>query len=329
MAIDGPQSQQLQVRQMPSRNLPVFKDLQPSIVTLLDAGKPCGYAAMIDESGLYVANRSTVAAGEVEGRFWNGTLAHLHVIGQDSSTQLVLLRSDYVPVNAKPVSAPVKETEPGTPLLLVMEGGSVQGRIVSNDMIGIVRPSDRPIPLSEIRFETPIGSLAGALVFTETGDFVGVLSATLTRRVQPVSVFSNFAAPIDQTAQAAGGQLLSRHIGPADLTVAYMPGVDAVRRVVDGFLSPSHQIAHPSMGVFCINAARGALITLVQPGSPADKAGIHAADMIIGIGNYLIRNQVDFAKVLLRQKPGDHVIVRLDRGGRLLMRTVIIGQTSE
>ncbi len=325
----GLQAPQL-YRQSPTRTDSAFRQLQPSIVTLLDSGKACGYAAMIDASGLYIAHHSTIAGNEVEGRFWNGTLAHLHVIGQDGCTQLVLLRSDYIPVDAHPVSAPAKDVDPGTVLVVIMEGGSVRARIESVDRLGVVRPSNRLLPLSEIRFETPAGSLAGALVFTEPGEFVGVLNATLSRRDQVVPVQTFGADATSGALKAFAAPLQSRgFIGPADLTVAYTPGVDVVRKVLDGFISPSHEVEHPTLGVFCRDGVRGALITSVQAASPAETAGLKANDLIIGIGNFLIRNQLDFAKVMLRQRPGDHVPIRIERGGRAMMRTAVIGQLTD
>lgn len=314
-----------QLRQAPSQDLPTYRQLLPSIVALYDDTRPTGAAVLIDRSGLYIAHHSSVPNQELQGHFWNGTVAHLHVLAQDSYSQLVLLRSDYVPPEAKPVSAPLKDTDPGTPLLVIVEAGSVRARIEAVDKLGLVLPYNRVMPLSEIRFETPTGSLAGALLFTESGEFVGVLNATLSRRDQPVVAPAGVGGGV-----SAYQQLQSRTLaGPADLTVAYTPGVDVIRHVFGGFLSPSHEVEHASIGVLCRDGTDGALITEVQTDSPAEKAGLKPEDMIIGIGNYRIRNQLDFAKVMLRVQANDRVLLRIDRGGRLLMRSVIVGTTTD
>jgi S1-C subfamily serine protease len=315
-----------QLRQTPSQDQPTYRQLLPSIVTLIDDGRTTGAGVLIDRSGLYIAHRSSVQGPEMQGRFWNGTVAHLHVVAQDRYTQLVLLRSDYVPPEARPVSAPAHETDPGTPLLVMLDGGSVRARIEAIDKIGLELPTNRIVPLTEIRFETPTGLLGGALLFTESGEFVGVLNATLARRDRGVM-------PV--TAGAVGGGAyaapMARSLvtGPADMTVAYTPGVDVIRHVFGGFLSPTHDVEHASIGILCRDGVDGALITTVQTDSPAEKAGLKPEDMIIGIGNYRIRNQLDFAKVMLRVQTNDKVLLRVDRGGRLLMRAVVVGKTAD
>jgi S1-C subfamily serine protease len=313
-------------RQIPTRSGNSYRQILPSIVTLQSNGQPTGCAALIDGTGLFIAHRDSVIGSEVEGKFWNGATSHLHVLSQDGCTQLVLLRSDYIPPEARAVVAPPRETDPGTALIVIMNSGSVRARIETTSLMGIVRPFQRLLPLSEIRLETPLGTLGGALVFTETGYFVGVLNATLSReQVTPVPAIAAFAA----------GRAMYRNLesrsggGPADLTVAYTPGVDVIRKVLDGFISPTHEVEHPSIGIYCRDGVQGALVTAIQPDSPAEKAGVKPGDLIIGIDLFLIRNQLDFAKVMFREHPNNKMLLRIDRGDRQLMKTVVVGETTD
>jgi S1-C subfamily serine protease len=314
-------------RQVPTRTSAAYRQLLPSLATLQDHGIPSGCAVLIDPTGLFIAHQASIAGPEVEGRFWNGSIGHFHVLGQDPTTQLVLLRSDVIPPDARPITAPPGPAEPGTALVVVMTDGSVRARIESNSLLGVVRPSRRIMPLSEIRFETPIGTLGGALVFTETGYFLGVLNATLSRFPPPPT-----ALPPIRVGQNRIQELLSRgggSIGPADLTVAYTPGVDVIRRVLEGFTSPTHDVQHPSIGIYCRDGAGGALVTAVVPDSPADQAGVKIGDLIIGIDLYRIRNQLDFAKLMLRERLNSKIVLRIDRGGREFMRSAIVGRSIE
>ena len=317
----------LQFRQTPSRSEPTYRQLLPSIVTLEDNGRPTGCAALIDGTGLFIANRISVSGSEVEGKFWNGTIAHLRVMNQDGCTQLVLLRSDYVPPEAHPVFAPLRDTDPGTSLVVIMGTGSVRARVESNSLLGLALPSQRLLPLSEIRLETPIGSLGGALVFTESGYFVGVLNATLSRRETTTGTGNllNYFGGYERSALASRGS----GGGPADLTVAYTPSVDVIRKVLDGFNSPLHAVEHPSIGVYCRDGVQGALVTAIAADSPAEKAGVKPGDLIIGIDIYRIQNQLDFAKLMFRAKVNDKMLLRIDRNGRQMMRTAVVGQVTD
>jgi len=331
----------IQSRQMPTLADPAYLSLLPNVVTLYDNGQPVGVGALIDQSGLYLAPKNLIGTEEeIEGRFSNGQSGHLRRLNTDELTGLALLKSDYVPPIAKPVSVIPVDLDPGTPVIVVLQSGSVRATIESADKIGISRRSGRLVPLTEIRLETPTSTLAGALVFTTHGGFVGAINATLMKPsvMNDANVFSNRGlgggGAIGGGAMEGGGGFggsarsprLLGNIGPGDLTVSYAAGADVLHRVVEGFLTPNHEVAYASLGVFCRNGAGGALITQVEPGSPADKIGLRPGDMIVGLGIYLVRNQIDFAKVINKAKPGETTAIRYDQGGRIILRNVTLGR---
>src|SRR5579859_4177869 len=144
-----------QLRQVPSQSESGYRKLLPSIARLVSNGVQSGNAVLIDPTGLYLAHLASIRGPEMEARFWNGTIGHLRLISQDNTTQLALLRSDYVPPGAKVVSSPAHELDPGTPLVVILEQGAVRARIESSDKLAIIQPSNRLLPATEIRFETP------------------------------------------------------------------------------------------------------------------------------------------------------------------------------
>ena len=116
-------------------------------------------------------------------------------------------------------------------------------------------------------------------------------------------------------------------VGPGDLTVAYTVGPMEMQRVVDGFLSPSRTVAHPAIGVYCKDhSGSGALIASVQADSPAEQAKLHAGDVIEQIGPFVIKDQFDFAKAMLKQKVGGRVDFKIVRSGTEMTIQVIVGQ---
>ncbi len=63
-------------------------------------------------------------------------------------------------------------------------------------------------------------------------------------------------------------------------------------------------------------ANTGAVISTVQPGSPADKAGLQKNDVILKIDGQDVRGESGFPTLLLRHKPGDTITLTILRGSK-------------
>jgi putative serine protease PepD len=59
----------------------------------------------------------------------------------------------------------------------------------------------------------------------------------------------------------------------------------------------------------------GAYVTSVTPGSPAEAAGISTGDVITGVGADRVTSSDDLGTAIRKNKPGDRVEVRWQRGG--------------
>ncbi len=67
-----------------------------------------------------------------------------------------------------------------------------------------------------------------------------------------------------------------------------------------------------------LDHARGVVVTRVDPGSPADQAGLDQGDVILRIGDRDIRNQGDYQAAIAGAKKGKTVLVRAWRDGHTL-----------
>ena len=70
---------------------------------------------------------------------------------------------------------------------------------------------------------------------------------------------------------------------------------------------------------------RGVKLSGVTPGSPADKAGVHAGDIIVGMGQLEVADLQGLTDALREHKPGDTVPLRLIRDGKPLTLEVTLG----
>lgn len=71
--------------------------------------------------------------------------------------------------------------------------------------------------------------------------------------------------------------------------------------------------------------ARGLLVRDVDPGSPAEEAGIQPYDLILGFENEPIATQSEFAAILYDYRPGDQVTLDIYREGRMTQVQMRIG----
>jgi serine protease Do len=68
-----------------------------------------------------------------------------------------------------------------------------------------------------------------------------------------------------------------------------------------------------------LSNARGAVITKVEPGSPADQVGIQRGDVIRQVNNALVSGAADLSERLAGQARGMRRVVGLEREGRLYL----------
>jgi len=61
---------------------------------------------------------------------------------------------------------------------------------------------------------------------------------------------------------------------------------------------------------------KGIVIVNIEPGAPADEAGLRRGDVINEINRQHIANLNDFNRIIARIKAGDNVLLLVNRGGR-------------
>jgi serine protease Do len=75
-----------------------------------------------------------------------------------------------------------------------------------------------------------------------------------------------------------------------------------------------------------LGKAQGALVRSVEPGSPADKAGVEAGDIITRFNGKLIDKSTDLPRLVGNTKPGNKSAITVFRRGSSKDLSIVIGE---
>jgi len=128
------------------------------------------------------------------------------------------------------------------------------------------------------------------------------------------------------TTFVAGAELGStaNNIGFAISTAELLPTVGRLRASVTGATR-----AEGYLGVVLadrFDGGSGALVTEVQPDSPAQAAGIRVGDAVVAIGDTTVSGRAGFIAEIRGRTPGDEVNVEVRRDGQLLTLTATLAE---
>ncbi len=341
----------------------VWRELQPSILIVSQNGSSRGSAVCIDASGLYLAHQNSIHVGDVDGVTLTGKTYTMRFVANDRPTGLVLLQVVGADIPQCPVVkvADNEHARQGT-LLAVLGTGPIRADIGQPNIVATYEKTNQSVMLNEIRFAAPMQLLTGALLFDDRGQLVGVLGATLAKQSQVPTVAKVTASqaaadrgtgiPVSQAQGAGqgggggqgGGQFgnsgglsnlgaSQKKYGPADQNVAYAVSPLLLTRVINGFLSPTHDVRHPALGVVCKDTfddgvPNGVAIQRVTTGSGAANAGLKVGDIILNIDGTEIRNVVDFARVMLTKEVNQKITIAIRRKDQTLPFDALVGRVT-
>jgi serine protease Do len=149
------------------------------------------------------------------------------------------------------------------------------------------------------------GNSGGPLLNTR-GEVIGINTLIITRGV-PQSAGVGFAVPIN-VAKEILPQLRSRG------------------KVVRGWLGIQIQPLSDDMArTYRMKDNKGALINEVTSDSPAEKAGLKADDVVVGVDGRTIEDNSDLSRYIASKSPGTTVNLRVLRGGAEQTIAVTLG----
>ena len=308
----------------------ILDQVEPAVVSISTTGFPrgnllgpvpsgAGTGMILTPDGDVLTNAHVVAgAGRIEVKLTSGSTMSATLVGSDSTNDVALLRLQGASGLPTVKLARSADLQVGDGVVAIGNAlGLPGGPTVTS---GIVSALDRAIGGEDARLEHLIqtdaainpGNSGGPLV-NAAAEVVGMNTAVIQR---------------------AGGGSDAQNIGFAISSDTFGPIVEELRQGREriqsrAFLGVVTQTVTADIRArLGLAAPNGALVFDVEPGSPADAAGIRPGDVITGLGGAPVTSSDALGTTVRRHDAGDRVEVTFVRGTATRSVTVTLSQTS-
>lgn len=273
------------------------------------AAVSAGSGVIVDaERGFILTNHHVVAnADEIQISLIDGKILDAEVVGSDAATDIALIKVEAEGL----VDMPIGDSEivrVGDFVLAIGNPFGLSHTVTS----GIVSALGRT-GISRNGYEDFIqtdasinpGNSGGALV-NMRGELVGINSAIISRTGGNVGI--GFAVPTE-IASSIMRQILDFGEVRRGLLGVTIQGIDA-------------EVAE------ALNATvdRGALITVIVPGSAAEQSGLQVDDIIVAVNDDAITDAAELRNAIGLMRSGDDVHIDYIRDGDAQSTTAVLGQ---
>ncbi len=266
-----------------------------------------GSGFIISEDGYIMTNAHVVGGADaITVRLTDKREFKARVIGTDKRTDVALLKIE--------ASGLPKITQGDSNALKVGEwvvaigspfgfDSSVTAGIVSAK--GRSLPQESYVPFIQTDAAVNPGNSGGPL-FNMKGEVIGINSQIYTRNGGSMGL--SFAIPIDVAMDVVNQLRASGKVTRGRIGVAIQ---EVTRNLAESF-----GLSKPS----------GALISGVEKGGAADKAGIQVSDVILKFDGKVVASSIDLPRIVAATRPGSKVTVQLWRKGASRETSLVVGE---
>lgn len=269
-----------------------------------------GSGFIISADGIVLTNAHVVRdAKQVTVKLSDRREFAAKVLGSDPATDIAVLKLDAKNLPTVQLGDP-KQVQVGDYVLAIgapygFEQTATQGIVSAK---GRSLPGDSVVPFIQTDAAVNPGNSGGPL-FDASGRVVGVNA----------QIYS----------QSGGFQGLAFSI-PVDVALRVKDQIVATGKVEHARLGVTLQdLSAPLASSFGLDAPDGALVSSVQPGSAAAKAGLKAGDVITAIDGEPVRIAGDVSSRVGLARPGDKLKLELWRDKKRSSETVALGRADK
>jgi len=276
-----------------------------------------GSGFVIDKAGYILTNRHVVeGADQISVSFPNGKNYPAKLVGRDARTDVALLKIEPKEPLTVLDMADSDQVEVGE---WVMAIGNPFG-LGNSVTVGVVSFKGRDLPLGVVQGTTVEMIQTDAAI--NPGNSGGPL---LNTRGQVIGI--NTLIITDGGARQSSGVGFSV---PINVAKELLPQLREKGRVVRGWLGVRIQGLNEELAkTYGLKEAKGAVISEVTPGSPAEKAGLKAEDVIVAADGRAIRDNGDLSRYIASQSPGKTVKLDVMRNAQEKSFSVSLGTFQE
>lgn len=269
-----------------------------------------GSGVIIDKDGIVLTNNHVVDdADNIKVRLMDGREFEAKVKGTDKETDLAVITIDAKDLQAIKIGNSDK-ARVGDWVLAI--GSPLNPQLEHTVTSGIISAKGRSsVGLSQyedyIQTDAAInpGNSGGALVNLK-GELIGINSAIATR---------------------TGGFMGIGFAIPTNLAKKVTSDIIEKGKVIRGWLGVYIQNITPEIAkAMKLKVSKGVIVSKVQDGSPADKAGVKEEDVVLSFNGQKVDNTVELSTRVAGTSPGTNVNLQILRDGNEKSVSVKLGE---
>lgn len=266
-----------------------------------------GSGFIVSSDGVILTNAHVVnGAQEVVVKLTDRREFNAKVLGFDKQTDIAVLKIDAKDLPVVKFGDP-SATRVGEPVLAIGSPFGFENTATSGIVSAKSRslPDDTYVPFIQTDAAVNPGNSGGPL-FNDRGEVIGINS----------QIFSH----------TGGYQGLSFAI-PIDVATKVQAQLMQYGKVTRGRLGVTIQDVNQALAdSFGLKKPGGALVSSVEKGSPAEKAGLEPGDVIVGLNDKTINHSSDLPGLVGDIKPGTTAKIDIIRKGTNKTVTVAVGE---
>ena len=269
-----------------------------------------GSGFIVSPDGYLLTNAHVVNSAEtVTVRLTDRREFQAKVVGVDERTDVAVLKIDAANLPVVKIGDP-RLLKPGQWVVAIGSPFNFDNTATAGIVSATARslPSDNYVPFIQTDVAVNPGNSGGPL-FNTRGEVVGINSQIFSQTGSYMGL--SFAIPIDIAVNVKDQIIKTGHVVRGRIGVTIQD--------LNAQLAESFGLGRP----------RGALVSSVENGGPADKAGVKAGDVILGVNGQNVEHYGELTLLISNMHPGSDARLSLWRGGKQEELTVRVIQVSE